>query len=181
MSTEPAPSSMNVREARDAYLAVNGFTVRAYDAKWTDASFLGIKFRVPNTKQHRISIMLHDLHHVATGFGTDLAGEGEISAWEARRGLGALGAYVGGIVASGAMMGLFLAPRRTVRAWRGSSPRESLFPLTREPDFDARYARLLALTVGELRRELGVADNGIVSRPQGLHAYAPKPKAVSMA
>ena len=179
MTNEPFPASMNVREARDLYLAVNGFTVDAYDAKWTDASFLGIKFRVPNTRKHRVSIMLHDLHHVATGFGTDLAGEGEISAWEARRGLGALGAYVGGIVASGALMGLMLAPRRTVRAWQSSSAGDSLFPLTKRDDFTARYEALLAMTVGELRRELGVSEDGVVHGPQGLHAYAPKPVAVA--
>lgn len=175
---------MNVREARDRYLAVNGFTVDAYDAKWTDASFFGVPFKVPNTEKHRVSIMLHDLHHVATGFGTDLAGEGEISAWEARRGLGALGAYVGGIVASGALMGLMLAPRRTVRAWRNSSSiaegdrkrrpaSESLFPLTKRDDFRARYEALLAMTVGELRLMLGVPEDGVVHGPQGLHAYAP--------
>jgi len=179
MTNEPFPASMSVREARDAYLAVNGFTADAYDAKWTDASFLGIKFRVPNTDKHRVSIMLHDLHHVATGFGTDLAGEGEISAWEARRGLGALGAYVGGIVASGVLLGLVMAPRRTARAWRNSSISDSLFPLSKRDDFEAHYERLLAMTVGELRRELGVPEDGVVHGPQGLHAYAPK--AVTMA
>jgi hypothetical protein len=173
MTNEPFPASMSVREARDAYLATNGFTLEAYDAKWTDASFFGLKFRVPNTARHRVSIMLHDLHHVATGFGTDLAGEGEISAWEARRGLGAFGAYVAGIVASGVLLGLFVAPRRTVRAWRRSSTNASLFPLVQHPDFVARYERLLAMTVGELRRELGVPAEGIVHGPQGLHAYAP--------
>ncbi len=185
MTNEPFPASMSVRAARDAYLAVNGFTALAYDAKWTDASFLGIKLRVPNTEKHRVSIMLHDLHHVATGFGTDLAGEGEISAWEARRGLGALGAYVGGIVASGVLLGFMLAPKRAFRAWRNSSiaggdrkrrsASDSLFPLTRCDDFDARYERLLTMTVGELRRELGVNEDGVVHGPQGLHAYAPKP------
>jgi hypothetical protein len=179
MTNEPFPASMNVRDARDAYLATNGFTVEAYDAKWTDASLLGIKFRVPNTKKHRVSIMLHDLHHVATGFGTDLTGEGEISAWEARRGLGAFGAYVASIVASGVLLGLLVAPRRTARAWRNSSSNASLFPLVQHPDFVARYERLLTLTVGELRRELGVPEGGVVHGPQGLHAFAPK--AVTMA
>ena len=179
MTNEPFAASMNVREARDAYLAVNGFTVAAYESKWTDASFFGVPFKVPNTQKHRVSIMLHDLHHVATGFGTDLAGEGEISAWEARRGLGALGAYVGGIVASGALMGLLLAPRRAVRAWRNSSATDSLFPFTKDDDFAARYEALLAMTVGELRRKLGVPENGLVRGPQGLHAYAPKPVPVA--
>ena len=180
MTNEPLPASMNVRDARDAYLAVNGFTVEAYDSKWTDASFLGVKFRVPNTQMHRVSIMLHDLHHVATGFGTDLAGEGEISAWEARHGLRALGAYVGGIVASGVLLGLVMAPKRTLRAWRNSSiADDSLFPLVRREDFTKRYEELLAMTVGELRASLGVPEESVVHGPQGLHAYAPK--SVSMA
>lgn len=164
---------MTVREARDAYLAENGFTVAAYDDKWTDASFLGIKLKVPNTKRHRDAIMLHDLHHVVTGFGTDLLGEGEISAWEARRGLSALGLYVGGIVTSGMLLGLLLGPRRTLRAWRKSASRESLFPLSKEDDFAARYERLLSMTVGELRKQLGVPENGVASTERKLHAYAP--------
>ncbi len=165
---------MTVREARDAYLAENGFTVAAYEDAWTDASFFGIKLKVPNTERHRVAIMLHDLHHVATGFGTDLVGEGEISAWEARRGLAPLGVYVGGIVASGTLLGLLLGPRRTVRAWRKSANRESLFPLCRARDFADRYEALLSMTVGELRRHLGVPQRGIATEPRKLHAYAPK-------
>ena len=95
---------MTVREARDQYLAENGFTFEGYDAKWTHASFFGVRFRVPNTDSHRVGIMLHDLHHVATGFGTDLVGEGEISAWEAHRGLAPVGLYVASIVTAGAFM-----------------------------------------------------------------------------
>ena len=175
MSRTPFPSSITVREARDAYLAENGFSVEAYDAKWTDASFLGIKFRVPNTARHRVGIMLHDLHHVATGFGTDLVGEGEISMWEARGGLAALGPYVGGIVVSGALMGLLLSPRRAIRAFRAARGR-SLFPFCRlsEDELEKRYDELLGMTVGELRRTLGVAASGVADRPRRLHAYAPK-------
>jgi hypothetical protein len=172
----PLPSDMTVRAARDAYLAENGFTVEAYDARWTDASFLGIRFRVLNTPRHRVGIMLHDLHHVVTGFGTDLVGEGEISVWEARRGLRALGAYVGSIVVSGALMGLLLAPRRAIAAWRSSSARASLFPLCEldELAFRERYDALLSKTVCELRRELGLPGEGIASFPRKLHAYAPQ-------
>jgi hypothetical protein len=166
---------MTVREARDAYLAENGFTVEAYDAKTTDASFLGIKIKVPNTAAHRVGIMLHDLHHVATGFGTDLTGEGEISAWEARRGLAALGAYVGGIVASGVALGFLVAPVRATAAWRASRGGASLFPLCRLPpdEFSKRYEALLAMTVGELRASLGVPPEGVARHPRKLHAYAP--------
>lgn len=157
---------MTVKEALDAYLAENGFTVEAYDAKWTDASFLGIRFSVPNTKHHRWAIMRHDLHHVATGFGTDLAGEGEISAWELRRGLRALGLYVGGIVVAGALMGFLIAPRRALAAYRAGGAR-SLF----DPSTD--YESLLSMTVGELRAMLGLPADGIARTARRLHAYAP--------
>jgi hypothetical protein len=166
----PLPATLTVREARDHYLAENGFTVDAYESKWTDASFLGVKFRVPNTAKHRWGIMLHDLHHVATGYGTDLAGEGEISAWEAHRGLRALGPYVGGIVASGALMGLLLAPRRSMEAWRVSGTGDSLF------DSTTAYESLLAMTVGELRELLGVPRDGLQRGTRNLHAYAPRPE-----
>jgi len=84
--TAPVPASWTVRQARDAYLAENGFTLAAYDAPRTEASFFWFHFSVPNTPVHRWAIQMHDLHHVATGYGTDTVGEGEISAWEARRG-----------------------------------------------------------------------------------------------
>src|SRR5437660_355076 len=75
----PFSDEMPVWRARDAYLAENGFSVAEYDDKWTKASFFGIPLRVPNTARHRWAIMLHDLHHVATGYGTSFDGEGEIS------------------------------------------------------------------------------------------------------
>jgi len=91
MSTDVTPmtpaASTSVRAGRDAYLDENGFTVAAYDEPRTQASFFGLDFSIPNTPAHRRAIVLHDLHHVATGYGTDLAGEGEISAWELRAGL----------------------------------------------------------------------------------------------
>ena len=74
-TAHPLPVSMRVRDARDAYLAENGFTTESYDAPTTAGSFLGVKFSVPNPPPHQRAIRLHDLHHVATGFGTDHAGE----------------------------------------------------------------------------------------------------------
>ena len=163
----PIPASWTVRDARDAYLAENGFTLESYDAKWTPASLLGVRFYVPNTRVHRHGIMMHDLHHVATGFGTDPAGEGEISAWELRRGVAALGIYTGSIVVSGAMLGWLIAPRRTTRAWNDSvRAGHSLF---RETSYDG----LLDLSVAELRARLGIPESGLATGPRGLHSLAP--------
>ena len=163
----PLPDSLSVREGRDHYLRENGFTVEAYDEAWTPATLLGIDFSVPNTRKHRWGIMLHDLHHVATGFGTDPVGEGEISGWEARSGLGPLGPYVGTIVAGGVALGLLLAPARTMRAFRAGG--RSLFAGTP----DQRYEDLLDMRVGELRALLGIPPGGLADRPRRLHARAP--------
>lgn len=165
----PIPSEYSVEQGRDAYLAENGFSVAAYDEPWTQASLFGIGFSVPNTSRHRWAIMLHDLHHVVTGFGTDIVGEAEISAWEARRGLRTLGLYTGAIVFNLALLGLFFAPRRTLRAWRASSSSQaSLF-------HDARpYAEIIASSVGEMRQRMGVPLEGLSLAPRELHSKAPK-------
>jgi hypothetical protein len=158
---------MSVRDGLRSYLEENGFTQAAYDARWTDASLLGIRFSVPNTPRHRWAIMLHDLHHVATGYGTDITGEGEVSAWETRRGLGDLGAYVSGIVLSATMAGVLIAPRRTWTAWWAPAATRSLF--VRGIDYEA----LLALSVGELRARLGIPRNGLCGHRR-LHDLAPR-------
>src|SRR5438105_12978537 len=80
----PVPSTLRVVDARDAYLRENGFTFEEYSAPRTKAFLFGVTFSVPNTRAHARAIMLHDLHHVVTGYGTDLTGEGEVSAFEAR-------------------------------------------------------------------------------------------------
>jgi len=157
-------SAQSVRTGRNAYLAENGFTLESYDAAWVSVAFPGFTFTIPNTKARQRAVRWHDLHHVATGFGTDNAGEGEISAWELRRGLRGLGPYVGG----GTALGLLIAPRRTLRAWIASGTgHENLF--AREL---SEYDELLQLTVAELREKLCVPPAGL-ARERGLHVAAP--------
>ena len=168
MDATPFPSSWTVKQARDVYLAENGFSEAEYDAKWTHGLFFGVPVVVPNTKKHRWAIMLHDLHHVALGFGTDLAGEAEISAWEVR-GLRFLGPYVGSIVTFGMLMGGVVAPRRTLDAFRAGKGCRSLW------EIDLPYEELLAMTVSELRALLGVPAEGIATTPRKLHGRAPTP------
>lgn len=165
----PLPADWSVARARDAYLAENGFTTAGYDEPWTPAALFGIRFRVPNPPRHRWAIMRHDLHHAATGFGTDLRGEVEISAWEARSGLRGLGCYTGWIVLSLALFGLVIAPRRTLAAWRAARGGSSLFRLAR-----LDYESLLAQPLGELRATLGLPRAGLALRPRDLHTDAPR-------
>jgi hypothetical protein len=169
LERSPYPSSWSVRRALEAYLQENGFTVQAYEEPWTEASFLGIRFKVPNTAKHKWAIKMHDLHHVATGYGTDLTGEAEVSAWELRRGLSGLDAYVSGIVLLATVAGVFRAPLRTLAALRASrGGARSLF----DPSVD--YEEVLAGTVGELRARLGVPEQGQTALPRALHRYAPR-------
>jgi hypothetical protein len=163
------PADWSVERGRDAYLAENGFSVAAYDEPWTPVSLWGISFSIPNTPRHRWAIRLHDLHHVATGFGTDLTGEAEISAWEARRGLAALDLYVSSIVSSLAATGLVIAPRRTLRAWNAAVHGTTLFNAKH-----LDYASLLRLSIGELRNTLGIERGGLASTPRKLHGRAPE-------
>jgi hypothetical protein len=166
-SRSPFPARWTVQQGRDAYLAENGFTTQAYDERFTKATLLGIRFSVPNTPRHRWAIRLHDLHHVATGFGTDFVGEVEVSAWESAAGLRRLGLYTGGIVLGLALAGLFTAPRRALRAYRASK-RASLFG----PDAP-EYEALLTLSIGELRERLGIPAVGLAHVPRALHPHAP--------
>jgi YHS domain-containing protein len=167
----PLPAAMTVREARDVYLAENGFTMAAYVAPTTQGSFLGHKFTVPNPPAHQSAIRLHDLHHVATGFGTDHAGEGEISVWQLRRGLRGAGLYVRSVVFANALLGIVLAARRTLTALRHPSAGGSLF--SARMDYDA----ILELSVGELRAMLAIPPAGLAVGRRGLHALAPQPSA----
>jgi hypothetical protein len=166
--TSPFPASMRVADARDAYLRENGFTLAEYDAPRTKAFLFGFTFSVPNTKNHQRGIMLHDLHHVATGFGTDLTGEGEISAFEARGGTQGLDLYVTSLVLLGVVTGMVVAPRRTLRAFRLSWRCRTLFADERA------YEEMLSGTVGELRARLGLPRDGIASAARGLHSKAPR-------
>jgi hypothetical protein len=166
---KPLSAELRVEQARDHYLAENGFTVAEYDAPRTQASVFGVRFSVPNTPKHRWAIMLHDLHHVATGYGTDLVGEGEISAWELRSGLRSLGWYVGSIVLGAALFGFALSPRRVGLAFLQGGYKASLFD---RPDLS--YDALMQLSVEELRAELAVPRNGLAELPRALHSAAPQ-------
>jgi hypothetical protein len=75
LTPAPAAPETPLREALAAYLADNGFTARAYEENFAKLGFFGLPVWIPNTKGRKRGLPLHDLHHVALGFGTDLVGE----------------------------------------------------------------------------------------------------------
>ena len=69
------------RQARARFFRESGFAADGgYDEDWSDAEIGGLRYRVRNGPARRAALRLHDLHHVATGYGVDWRGEAEISA-----------------------------------------------------------------------------------------------------
>jgi hypothetical protein len=165
--SHPLPAALGVREARDLYLAENGFTTASYSEPRAQGSILGWSVSVPNPPAHQRAIRAHDLHHVATGYGTDHAGEAELSVWQAQRGLRRAGLYVASIVIVNVAVGMLVSPRRTLGAWAADGGDGSLFSAPED------YERLLQLTVGELRALLELQRDGLATGRRGLHARAP--------
>jgi hypothetical protein len=155
MKVQPYPDSLLLQAARDSYMAANGFTIRDYTASTFTIGFWGLPVKFPNVAARQRIVPLHDLHHVLTGYSTDWVGEAEIGAWELRAGCNSWVAYWlnGWAVA----IGIFIAPSRAWRAFRTAKGQHTLY---RE---SAHYDSLLQMTVGEVRKRLGIPPRGLAS------------------
>jgi hypothetical protein len=107
-----------LREARAQYFQENGLEEDGgYAKNWVRIKLGPVPVSFPNTAGRQAALLPHDLHHVATGYETTLIGEAEIGAWELASGCGDY--YAAWILNLGAVaIGLFLAPRRVVRAFQ---------------------------------------------------------------
>ncbi len=147
---------LTVEEARDRYLASNGFSTEAYSADTFCVRVFGRRWTLRNYAARKRVIALHDLHHVATGYGTDLRGEAEQSAWELRAGINSW--FLWWFKLSAVAIGLVLCPRRVVRAYSRARGNRTLYVQ------DVAYASLLGRSVTELREELlGIPADGWAS------------------
>jgi hypothetical protein len=160
----PLPPTLSVREALSLYLGENGFDTASYTAPTFEFEAFGRRYTLPNSPERRRAVPLHDLHHMATGYGTDLVGEAEIGAWELVGGCRTPTVYLLNLLAMSG--GLLLAPLRTLRALRDARGARALY--RHDHDYDA----LLDLSLGELRARLGIPVDGLASRPQRLHDEA---------
>jgi ubiquinone/menaquinone biosynthesis C-methylase UbiE len=154
------PAEMSVREGRDRYLAENGFSVAAYTAPTFELQMLGRTLRFKNWPSRQRSVPVHDIHHVLTGYGTDYIGEAEIGAWELIGGCTAfITWYLNGLAV---LIGLLIAPLRVLRAMRSALGQRTLYwrPV-------AAYDQLLAMSIGDLREQLGIPRQGQADHPAG--------------
>lgn len=141
-------SGESVRAARDRHLAANGFGIAGYRSHRFPVRVgpLTLVFSNPGL------LPWHDLHHVATGYGTDLVGEAEISVFELRG--GGVSALVFLLCVSSILIVLPLAPARMLRAWREARAVRTLYHRRH------RYAAVIGLPLAELRRRLGIPVDG---------------------
>jgi len=133
------------------YFEDNGFGEDGgYGSAWVDFKLGPIPFPLPNTEARKRAVRFHDLHHILTGYRTDLTGELEISAWEI--GAGCRDFHAAWVLnLSGMAGGVLLAPGRTWRAFVRGLHERSAYGM----DYDA----LLERDVDSLRRELSIADD----------------------
>lgn len=138
-----------LREARARYFEDNGFGADGgYDARWVKLAIGPVPFAFPNTQARVRAVRYHDLHHVLTGYRTDLIGESEIGAWELASGCRGFGAaWVLNLSALG--LGLLVNPARMRRAFVRGRHTRNLYGHA----FDDA---LLDQRVGDMRAALGL-------------------------
>ncbi|MBL8983201.1 MAG: hypothetical protein JNL26_13505 [Gemmatimonadetes bacterium] len=103
---------------------------------------------IPNFASRRRALELHDLQHLATGYGTTWAGESQIAAWELGSGCGRFVAPW--VLATAAFsVGVWLYPRITWAAFVRGRRSHSLFRL---PD----AARFKDGTLGTMRAAMSL-------------------------
>lgn len=163
--TMQTSNELTIAQARDRFLERNGFTMESYDAPTVEIPLGPVSAWLPNTAGRKAVVRWHDLHHVVTGYGTDMIGEAEIGAWELRAGCTTMAAYVLNSLA--VLLGLVLAPRRILRAFSGARGARSLYRM------DLDYDDALRLTVASLRSRAGVPRDGAAEGRAQLHTAAP--------
>jgi hypothetical protein len=160
------PGEMTVRDALARYFEANGFGPNGgYDEPWVDFKLGPIPMPIPNTKARVAAVRHHDIHHILTGYDTDMAGELEISAWEIAAGCkGYVAAWA--LNLGGMAGGLFRLPARSLAAFvRGRAQRT-----TYADDLE----EILALTVAEARARYAPEPSSVRPRmaDRVLHALA---------
>lgn len=137
-------------DARSRYYEVNKFGADGGDSlEWVPIHFLGLTFYIPNTEGRRRAVRVHDLHHIVTGYETNMRGETEIAAWELASGCRRWpAAFVLNLGALG--LGAVLSPRRIARAWARGRKTRNLYSERGGID------HLLPRTVDETRKALGL-------------------------
>jgi hypothetical protein len=142
--------TMTLLEARTRYFEDNGFgDDGGYADKWVKIELFGkLPVWFPNTPGRVRAVRYHDLHHVVTGYETDMHGESQISAWELAS--NCKHEYAAWVLNTGGLVyGLITAPRDMFEAWVRGRHSNNLYGRS----FDDA---LLGREVEGMRRELAL-------------------------
>lgn len=145
-------SKRSVSEALELYFQRTGIDpVANHSERWAKIHVAGSLFIfLPNTAQRKKELMIHDIHHVATGYDGTWSGEAQISAWEIGSGGCGSNLYVWFIILVAAVIGLFICPRDTFKAFALGRRCKNLF------NEDA--TRVLSVKLGDLRTQMNLPN-----------------------
>jgi hypothetical protein len=153
-----------VRAARAEYFAENGFSESGYSDRLVKLQLGPVPVYILNSASRVRSVRLHDIHHVLTGYDTDVPGEGEIGAFEL--GAGCADHWAAWYLNLNAItIALPFAAGRMLRAFARGRRSRCLYD--REWD-----ERLLDETVGQLRGELAIAAPDVAPTAADRAAFA---------
>jgi hypothetical protein len=149
--TARSDAALTLREARARYFRENGFgDDGGYAKRWVHVQLGPVPFAFPNTQARVRAVRFHDLHHVVTGYATDVVGEAEIGAWEIGSGCaGFAAAWILNLYAL--VLGLAVDAGATFRAFVRGRRMRNLY----RTDWDEG---LLASRVDDVRARLGLAE-----------------------
>jgi ubiquinone biosynthesis protein Coq4 len=104
---------------------------------------------IPNISSRKKAVFLHDVHHLITGYESVIVGEFEIAGWEIASGcIKYWFAYF--INSPGLLMGVFLAPKKTMTGFKRGCRSSNLYLLGL--DFEV----INKTTIGELKKQVGI-------------------------
>jgi hypothetical protein len=110
------------------------------------------KFYIPNWDNRRRAVLRHDIHHLLTGYKSELLGEFEIAAWEI--GSGCMDYFAAYLLNSGGLLaGLLIYPRPSFKAFLLGCRTTNLYQL----NIDDKS--LKNSTIEELRKQIGLNPN----------------------
>jgi hypothetical protein len=159
--------TLTLRQARGQFFAANEAVFGkdgGYDKKWVRIQLGAVPIFLPNMAGRDRAVRLHDLHHIVTGYSTELVGEAEIGAWEVGSGCGNFWhAWVLNLWAFA--LGLLIAPRRTFSAFVRGRHSENLYHTHSQLG-----ETLLDETVGAMRKRLQL-NQQVVPRARDYVAF----------
>ncbi len=120
-------NDITIKDAREHYFRRNGLPLDGgYNDKWVPLKAWFITVYLYNSKARKAAVRLHDIHHIVTGYQSDLVGEAEISAWEYAAGIYDKH-FARFINLTAIFYGVILFPKRTFRAYLLGKASQSLY------------------------------------------------------